>query len=208
MNIINSLCVFCGSSPGNHPSYALKAKALGELLAQNNIKLVYGGSNVGIMRILADSVLAKGGKVIGVMPQSLIDREVKHEHLSEFHIVQTMHERKALMVKLSDAFIALPGGIGTMDELFEALSWNQLEIMSKPVGLLNVNGYYDYLNMFLNHAVEEGFVKRAHHNNFLVDEDEKRLLAKIQQFVAVKVEGGKWIKDLKTNTDHRQNNLC
>jgi uncharacterized protein (TIGR00730 family) len=205
MNIIRSLCVFCGSAPGNDPAYAFKARSLGELLVKKNITLVYGGSNVGIMRILADTVLGLGGKVIGVMPQNLIDREVKHENLTEFHVVQTMHERKALMVKLSDAFIALPGGVGTLDELFEALSWNQLEIMSKPVGILNVSGYYDHLNQFLLHAVEQGFIKAAHHGNLQVDDDEVRLLEKLQLFVPQKVEGGKWIRDLKTDTDERQN---
>jgi uncharacterized protein (TIGR00730 family) len=207
MNIINSLCVFCGSAPGNHPAYAQKARDLGELLIEHGITLVYGGSNVGIMRILADTVLEKGGKVIGVMPQSLIDREVKHNNLSEFHVVKTMHERKALMVKLSDAFIALPGGLGTMDELFETLSWNQLEIISKPVGLLNVKGYYDYLELFLQHSVSQGFIKAAHYDNLIVDEDENVLLAKLQLFVPKKVEGGKWIRDLKTNTDERRNHL-
>ncbi len=203
MKTLHSVCVFCGSAPGNNPIYTQKARALGQLLAGEGISLVYGGSNVGIMRIIADTVLELGGKVIGVMPVNLIDREVAHNSLTEFHKVQTMHERKALMVKLSDAFIALPGGFGTMDELFEIMSWNQLEIISKPAGLLNVDGYYDQLISFLDHSVSQGFIKKEHRMNLLVEEDENKLLENLRTFVPKKVEGGKWIRELKTDTDEK-----
>ena len=203
MKTIGSVCVFCGSAPGTNPLYTQKARSLGKVLASRGITLVYGGSNIGIMRIIADTVLNLGGKVIGVMPKNLIDREVAHTSLTEFHMVQTMHERKALMVKLSDAFIAMPGGFGTLDELFEIMSWNQLEIISKPAGLLNVAGYFDPLIRFLDHSVEQGFIKPEHRANLLLEENEELLLESLQTFVPKKVEGGKWIRELKIDTDEK-----
>lgn len=170
------------------------------MLAEQGITLVYGGSNVGLMRVIADTVLEAGGKVTGVMPHTLIEREVAHRGNTEFHVVDSMAERKNLMGELSDAFIAMPGGIGTLDELFEVMSWNQLEIMDKPVALFNIGKYFDGLLTFLDLSVDQRFVKPEHRLNLIVDEDEKVLLQKIQQYNPVKVDGGKWIRELKDNT--------
>jgi len=197
---IHSICIFCGSSSGSEAEYTQKAKQLALLLAEKNITLVYGGSNVGLMRVIADTMMNDGGKVIGVMPHSLIRREVAHTGISEFHEVETMSERKALMNDLSDAFIAMPGGIGTMDELFEVMSWNQLELIDKPVALFNVNGYYDHLMKFLDHSVNQRFVKSEHFQNLICESDENLLLDRIVAYEPLKVEGGKWIKELKENT--------
>lgn len=199
MTHIKSICVFCGSSSGSNPVYSEKAVALGSLFAEKNISLVYGGSNVGLMREIADTMLEAGGKVIGVMPHTLIDREVAHQGLTEFHVVSTMAERKAIMDELSDAFIAMPGGVGTLDELFEMMSWNQLHIINKPVALYNVLGYYDQLLAFLDHSVDQRFVKTEHRINLISESDENILLDKINNFKAVKVDGGKWIKELREN---------
>jgi len=198
-NTINSICVFCGSSGGSNPVYTEKAIALGKLFTQKNISLVYGGSNVGLMREIADTMMEGGGKVIGVMPHTLINREVAHKGLTEFHVVSTMAERKAIMEELSDAFIAMPGGVGTLDELFEMMSWNQLEIINKPVALYNVLGYYDQLLAFLDHSVDQRFVKPEHRINLIAESDENVLLDKIFNYKAVKVDGGKWIRELKEN---------
>ena len=198
-NTINSICVFCGSSSGSNLEYTAKARKLGKLLAEKDITLVYGGSNVGLMHEIAETVLQAGGKVIGVMPHSLIAREVAHNGLSEFHVVETMAERKAKMDELSDAFIAMPGGIGTLDEIFEVMSWNQLEIINKPVALFNVLGYYDHLISFLDHSVNQRFVKPEHRINLITESDENLLLDKIIYYSPVKVDGGKWIKELREN---------
>jgi uncharacterized protein (TIGR00730 family) len=144
-------------------------------------------------------MLAAGGKVVGVMPHNLIQREVAHKGLTEFHEVESMAERKAVMDKLSDAFISMPGGIGTLDELFEVMSWNQLELISKPVALFNVERYYDHLVAFLDHSVGQRFVKPEHRTNLIVEKDENILLEKIFNYTPVKVDGGKWIKELKEN---------
>lgn len=154
-----SICVYCGSSPGRNEQYLLAAKDLGRLMAQLNIHLVYGGASIGIMGVLASEVLSNGGKVSGVMPTVIADREVTHTSLTRLYQVDTMHQRKAKMIELSDAVIALPGGIGTFEELFEALTWVQLGIHSKPCGILNVNNYYDKLLEFLRFSADEGFVK-------------------------------------------------
>lgn len=156
------ICVFCGSNSGSSPTYALAAAELGRQLAARKIGLVYGGSNVGLMGTCADAVLASGGEVAGVIPQSLVDREVAHRGITDLRVVQTMHERKALMADMSDAFIAMPGGYGTFDELCEILTWAQLGIHSKPVGLLNTLGFWDPFLTFLDHAVTHGFLKPAH----------------------------------------------
>lgn len=198
-NIIKSICIFCGSSSGSNQEYTLKTIELGKLLAENNISLVYGGSNVGLMRVIADTMMEAGGRVIGVMPHNLIEREVAHRGITEFHVVENMAERKAVMDELSDAFIAMPGGIGTLDELFEVMSWNQLELISKPVALFNVSGYYNHLLAFLDHSVEQRFVKPEHRINLIAESDEKALLEKIINYNPVKVDGGKWIKELKEN---------
>jgi uncharacterized protein (TIGR00730 family) len=199
MDSIKSICVFCGSSAGSREEYSAKARALGLLFVEKGITLVYGGSNVGIMHVIADTMMQAGGKVIGVMPHTLIEREVAHKAITEFHVVETMAERKAVMDKLSDAFIAMPGGIGTLDELFEAMSWNQLELITKPVALFNVLGYYDQLLAFLDHSVDQRFVKPEHRVNLIAESDENILLDKIMNYKAVKVDGGKWIKELREN---------
>ena len=200
MPSIKSICVFCGSSGGSNPVYTEKAIALGNLFLKNDITLVYGGSNVGLMHVIAETMLKAGGKVIGVMPHNLIQREVAHKGLTQFYEVDTMAERKAMMDELSDAFIAMPGGIGTLDEIFEVMSWNQLELISKPVALYNVLGYYDQLLSFLDHSVNQHFVKPEHRLNLIAESDETTLLRKIQNYKPIKVDGGKWIKELKLGT--------
>jgi uncharacterized protein (TIGR00730 family) len=200
MPSIQSICVFCGSSGGSNPLYTEKAIALGNIFIENNITLVYGGSNVGLMHVIAETMLKAGGKVIGVMPHNLIRREVAHKGLTEFYEVETMAERKARMDELSDAFIAMPGGIGTLDEIFEVMSWNQLELISKPVALYNVLGYYDQLLGFLDHSVNQHFVKPEHRLNLIAESNEKTLLNKILHYKPIKVDGGKWIKELKQGT--------
>jgi uncharacterized protein (TIGR00730 family) len=199
MDSIKSICVFCGSSAGSREEYSAKARALGLLFVEKGITLVYGGSNVGLMHVIADTMMQAGGKVIGVMPHTLIEREVAHKAITEFHVVETMAERKAVMDKLSDAFIAMPGGIGTLDELFEAMSWNQLDLITKPVALFNVLGYWDHLLSFLDHSVDQRFVKPEHRTNLIAESDENILLDKIMNYKAVKVDGGKWIKELREN---------
>jgi uncharacterized protein (TIGR00730 family) len=156
------VCVFAGSSAGNRPEYLAAAEDLGRVLAARGIGLVYGGARVGLMGAVADAVLADGGQVIGVIPQALVEKEVAHDGLTDLRVVTTMHERKALMAELADGFVALPGGWGTLDELFEILTWAQLGIHRKPCGLLNVLGYFDSLLAFLDHAMQHGFVRREY----------------------------------------------
>ena len=193
--MIETVCVFCGSSLGARPSYTENARRLSRYLLDKGISLVYGGANVGLMRILADTMLEGGGKVTGVMPRSLVDREVAHTSLTELHIVEDMQERKAMMAHLSDAFITLPGAFGTLDELFEVLTWNQLGIIKKPVGILNTGGYFDCLLEMLEHAVSEKFLRAEHHGLLLVDSDVNALFEKLQKFRPVTAE--KWIERLK-----------
>jgi uncharacterized protein (TIGR00730 family) len=156
------LCVFCGSRGGAAPAYAEAARELGRRMAGRGLGLVFGGGHVGLMGALADAVLQAGGEVIGVIPQGLVDRELAHQGCTQLHITGSMHERKALMADLADAFAALPGGYGTLDETFEMLTWAQLGLHAKPVGLLNVHGYFDGLLTFLDYTVREGFIKPAH----------------------------------------------
>jgi uncharacterized protein (TIGR00730 family) len=170
------LCVFSGSSPGAHPVYAEATAALGHALAGAGIGLVYGGASVGLMGTVADAALAAGGEVVGVIPQALVDREIAHPGLSELHVVQSMHERKALMADLSDGFVALPGGTGTLDELFEVYTWTQLGMQSKPLGLLDVRGYWTSLVAFLDHAVAERFVTAEHREMLVVADGPEALL--------------------------------
>lgn len=156
------VCVFCGSNKGVRTEYTLAAQELGQALVKRNIGLVYGGGNIGLMGVIADAMLAEGGEVIGVIPQALVTREVAHQHLTEQRIVSTMHERKALMAELSDAFIAMPGGMGTFDEFCEILTWAQLGIHQKPCGILNVENYFTPLLMMFDHAMAEGFLRDTH----------------------------------------------
>src|SRR6185437_14741826 len=189
--VFQRLCVFCGSSSGHRSSYRETAAALGRLIAERGIELVYGGGHVGLMGAMADAALGANGRVIGVMPQSLIDREVGHAGLSDMRIVGSMHERKALMVELADGFIALPGGHGTLDEFCEVLTWAQLGIHSKPCGILNMDGYYDSLLALFDHAVDEGFLKAIHRDMIIAEPDPATLLARMEEAPVVAVS--KWI---------------
>jgi uncharacterized protein (TIGR00730 family) len=159
---MRSICVYCGASPGSSPLYAEAARQLAHSMVEKQIELVYGGGNVGLMGIIADEVLRLGGKVTGVIPHGLVERELAHKSLTELHIVKDMHERKAKMAALAEGFIALPGGMGTLEELFEMLTWSQLGFHQKPVGLINVSHFYDGLLRFLQHASASGFIKPAH----------------------------------------------
>lgn len=163
------LCVFCGSSAGRQAVYANTARALAHALVGRGLGLVYGGGSVGLMGILADAVLAEGGEVIGVLPRGLARKEYAHDGLTELHLVGSMHERKALMASLADGFVALPGGLGTLEEVFEVLTWSQLGIHRKPVGLVNVQGYWTGLLALLRHALEEGFIRPEYAGLLLVD---------------------------------------
>ncbi len=185
------LCVFCGSSTGNRISYRDAAEQLGVLLVERGIELVYGGGNIGLMGILADTVLGRGGRAIGVIPESLMAKEVGHTGLTELRIVSSMHERKALMSDLSDGFIALPGGFGTLEEFCEVVTWSQLGLQSKPCGLLNVENYYDPLLELFDHAVSEGFLREENRRLVLDDESPVRLLDKMAAFQPEPV--AKWI---------------
>ncbi|HEX8454729.1 MAG TPA: TIGR00730 family Rossman fold protein [Longimicrobium sp.] len=187
------VCVFCGSSPGTRPVYAEAARAMGRLLAERGIGLVYGGGKVGLMGEVADAVLAAGGEVTGVIPRALMEREVGHQGLTTLHVTGTMHERKALMVDLSDGFVALPGGYGTLDELCEALTWSQLGIHARPCGVLNVDGYFDALLALFDHAVREGFVREAHRGLVLEATEPATLLDAMARFQPPTME--KWIRD-------------
>src|SRR6266540_406081 len=170
------ICVFCGAATGRAPDYVDAARVLGEMLAQRGIGLVYGGGRVGIMGALADAVLDAGGRAIGVIPQQLLDREIAHDGLTELHVVKDLHQRKALMAGLADAFITLPGGIGTMEELFEVWSWAKLGLHSKPCGLLNVNGYFDSLRTLADQMVTEGFLEPVYREMLLIEEQPSVLL--------------------------------
>jgi uncharacterized protein (TIGR00730 family) len=178
---MHSICVFCGSNTGKDAVYAEAARSLAQAIVSSGLKLVYGGGNIGLMGVLAEAVLAAGGHVTGVTPRRLLEKEVVHTGLSELHVVDTMHERKALMAELSDGFIALPGGLGTYEEMFEALTWAQLGFHRKPCGLLNVAGFYDRLADFLDHAVTERFLKAEHRAMLLVDSDAHKLVARIRE---------------------------
>ncbi len=185
------ICVFAGSSPGRQPQYVEAAQQLGEELCARGYDLVYGGGRVGLMGAVADSVLGNGGQVIGVIPEGLAEKEVAHRGLTDLRVVTSMHERKALMAELSTAFIALPGGLGTLEELFEVLTWVQLGIHTKPCGLVNVGGYFNGLLEFISHAVAERVLKSDHRSMILVDSDIKALLDAVEAFVPPIVE--KWL---------------
>ncbi|MOA12798.1 LOG family protein YvdD [compost metagenome] len=188
---IQSICLFCGSNKGTRVAYEQAACELGRTLAQRDIALVYGGGNVGLMGIAADATLAAGGRVIGVIPGFLREKELAHQGLSELHVTQTMHERKALMEDLSGGFVALPGGFGTYDELFEMLTWGQLSVHSKPIGLLNVDGFFDPLLAMIRHGVAEGFVAEGNLQLFVVAATIDELLAKMNAYRPAPVN--KWL---------------
>ena len=174
---MKSVCVYCGSSFGTDPAYLQATQALARTLVANGLRVVYGGAAVGLMGALADATLEAGGEVVGVMPQQLVDREIAHRGLTELNVVATMHERKALMAQLSDAFVALPGGIGTLEELIEVFTWSQLGLHAKPLGVLNTAGYYDKLGAFLDHGVEQGFQPAAQRAKLVMAADPDALLA-------------------------------
>jgi uncharacterized protein (TIGR00730 family) len=188
---MKSICVYCGSNFGERVSYLEAAQDLGAEMAERGITLVYGGGNVGLMGTVADSVLAAGGKVIGVIPQTLVDKEVAHTGLSDLRVVGSMHERKSLMADLADGFIALPGGLGTLEEFCEVATWTQLGLHRKACGLLNIGGFYDGLLSFLNHATEEKFIRPEHRSIVLAEEDPVELIKKLSQFEVPTVH--KWI---------------
>lgn len=188
---IHRICVFCGSNAGSDPTYVEAARDLGRLFAREGVGLVYGGGSVGLMGEVADSVLASGGEVIGVIPHALWAREVGHRGLTDIRIVDTMHERKAMMADLADAFIALPGGLGTLEEIFEIWTWAQLGLHEKPVGFLDVNGFYAPLMQFLDRAVRERFLREEHRAIAVIERDAATLLKKFDQWKAPRVD--KWI---------------
>ena len=176
------LCVFCGTNAGSRPEYGQAARALGELLAERDIELVYGGASVGIMGELADAVHEHGGHVTGIIPQQLMKKEAAHTGIPDLIVVASMHQRKSQMADLSDAFVALPGGIGTLEGYFEIITWGQLGIHAKPSGILNVAGYFDRLIEFLDHAVKEGFLTGEHREMIVVESDSRKLLARLEEY--------------------------
>lgn len=188
---MQAILVYCGANPGTRPIYKEAAEKLGKTMADNNIRLIYGGGSVGLMGIIANAVLAYNGQVTGIIPHFLDRMEVGHKSLPEMHKVETMHERKSLMEKLCDGIITLPGGYGSMDELFEILSWSQLGLHQKPVGLLNINGFYDHLLKQLDVMVEEGFLKSQNRDLVIVSDNIKDLLEKMSNFKATYHE--KWL---------------
>jgi len=196
MGTLNTICVFCGSSGGLKPGYRAAATELGELLAAGGLTLIYGGGSTGLMGTVADATLGAGGEVIGVIPHALVAKEVSHSGLTKLHVVDSMHERKALMASLSDAFIALPGGFGTAEELCEILTWGQLGIHQKPVGLLNVEGFFDALLEWLDHSSREGFIRPEHRQLLLADTNPSRLIARMSAYEIPTVE--KWLDRAKS----------
>ena len=182
------ICVFAGSNSGARGEYVAAAGELGRVLARRRLGLVYGGARVGLMGALADEALSGGGHVIGVMPEALVQKEIAHRGLSELRVVKSMHERKATMADLSDGFVALPGGWGTLEEFFEVLTWGQLGLHRKPCGLLNIHGYFDRLLAFADHCVEEGFVKREHRSMISVADSPNELLDGLAAYKAPEVK--------------------
>ncbi|SMF13007.1 TIGR00730 family Rossman fold protein [Desulfovibrio gilichinskyi] len=199
---MKSLCIFLGANPGNDEKYAKAARDMGRELAKRKITTVYGGSDMGLMGILAESALEAGGKVIGVIPENLVKKNVAHPLLTELHVTESMHERKALMAELSDGFIAMPGGIGTMDEIFEIFTWAQLGFHSKPCGLLNIDGYYDTLLSFLNSVVKEGFLKSVHKDMLLTADSPAKIIDSFAGYEAPVVS--KWVENAKVETRKHQ----
>jgi len=189
--MIRSVCVYCGSSPGVRPVYADAARAFGRALVAADITLVYGGGRVGLMGTIADEVMAAGGRAIGVIPELLVDKEVEHTGLTELHVVPDMHHRKKMMADLADAFVAMPGGAGTMEEFFEVYTWAQLGYHRKPVALYNIDGFYDPLIALLKHTVDEGFMRGAYFDALCIDADANALIGKLRGYRPP--AQGKWV---------------
>jgi uncharacterized protein (TIGR00730 family) len=192
---IASVCVFCGSSPGKDPEFAEAARELGVALAQRGIGLVYGGASVGLMGVVADAAIAAGGRATGVITESLAGHEIAHSSLSDLHVVRTMHERKALMSDLADAFVMLPGGFGTCEEFMESVTWAQLGIHDKVCAILNVRGFFDHLLTFVGHAVEQGFIKMRHVDGLVVADTAEALLEGLVGPASVPASGGSAVED-------------
>ncbi len=189
---MKAVCVYCGSNAGVREDYGVLARALGTEIARRGLDLVYGGARVGLMGQVADAALAAGGRVVGIIPQSLVDKEIAHSGLTESHIVGSMHERKKMMADLSDGFVALPGGIGTLEEIFEMWTWAQLGYHAKPCALIDTAGYWTGLAAFLDHQVEEGFVRAPHREMLMIDDDPARLLDRMAAYEPPVVT--KWIR--------------
>lgn len=192
---MEKICVFCGSSMGKGEIYKKEALHLAEVFYKNNISLVFGGSDIGLMKVMADRLMELGGEVIGVMPRYLADKEIFHKGITKLHIVENMSERKNLMAELSDGFIALAGGLGTLDELMEMMTLNQLRIQDKPVSILNTNGYFNLLMDFFDHAVQEGFIRDEHNKNFIISDKLEELIDKMKSYEPI--ETVKWIAEIK-----------
>ena len=201
---LKRVCIFCGSSYGNKKEYAEAAVQLGHILFSHNIGLVYGGADVGLMSNIANTVHDNGGEVIGIIPRHLANKEIAHKGINDLRIVNSMHERKALMEKLSDAFIAMPGGFGTMDEIFEAITWAQLELHLKPCGFLNINGFYDKLFEFIDHAINEEFIKKEYRKILQIDNSPEGLISKLKNYRHLKVNKLEWAKKMKQNQNEQQ----
>ncbi len=193
---MKNICVYCGSSPGKSKAFVESAKALGKELVKRDIGLIYGGASVGVMGEVADAVLSEGGKVTGIIPQFFVDKEVAHHELTDLIIVSSMHERKTLMAEMSDGFIALPGGYGTIEEIFEILTWSQLGFHQKPCSLLNIEGYYNDLISFVDNTVEQQFVKDVHRSMLLVESTPNKLLDLMTTYQAPSVK--KWLGEGET----------
>ena len=189
------VCVFCGSSMGNDPRYQEAAAQLGDVLAQHDCTLYYGGANVGLMKIIADKMLEKGKRVVGIIPKLITDMEIAHEGVTEMIEVDSMSERKLMLINESDAFIAMPGGFGTLDELFEITVLNQLRIADKPVALYNTLNYYDSMMQFVNHAVSQGFIRKEHRDNIIVSDNPETLFNELSRHKSIDIN--QWIQDIK-----------
>lgn len=185
------ICVYCGSNTGVRPEYSQAAEDLADVLVRHEIELVYGGAHKGMMGVIADRVLQQGGNVHGVIPKMLLEKEIAHEGLTKLHVVKSMHDRKSMMAALSDGFIALPGGYGTLEELIEIVTWGQLRFHDKPVGILNVKGYFDSLLQYLDHSVTEGFLRPENRAMLIHDADPVRLIRKFERYTAPRVD--KWM---------------
>ncbi len=185
------ICVYCGSSPGRSDTYAAAARELADVLVRHEIELVYGGSDKGIMGVIANAVLALGGNVHGVIPKMLVEKEIAHDGLTQLHVVTSMHERKSMMAALADGFIAMPGGFGTLEEIIEMLTWGQLQFHDKPCGLLNVDGYFDQLLAFLDNTVAQGFLRPQNRRMLISDADPASLVRQFERYEAPQVD--KWI---------------